>query len=83
MDANATQDVIQHVLTQTFAELGATGSVVRTILLRENYYAGQRIRCDGVQAVILAGGMVVDFYDETCGLLKTVSLEESDKEMAA
>ena len=32
---------------------------------------------------MLADGTAVDFYDETGMLLKTVGLEESDKEIAA
>ncbi len=48
MDVGAT-------LAQIFAELGATGPMVRTFLLRDRYFVGQRFRCGGFQAVLLYG----------------------------
>jgi len=81
MDAEATPDFLE----QTFAELGATdpASTTRTILLKDCFLVGQRFRCEGFQAVWMAGGSVVEFYDEAGELLKTVSLEEAAKKIAA
>jgi hypothetical protein len=83
MDAGATPDLLNQLLARTFAELGATGSVIRTILLRDRYFVGHKFRCDGIQAVWLAGGSVVEFYDEGGALVKTVSIETSDEKRAA
>ena len=81
MDAEATPDF----LVQTFAELGATdpASTTRTVLLKDRYFVGQRFRCEGFQAVWLAGGSVVEFYDETGELLKTVEFQSTVEKKAA
>jgi hypothetical protein len=83
MDADVTPDLLNRLLARTFAELGATGPMIRAILLRDRQFAGQDFRCEGFQAVWLAGGSVVEFYDEAGALRKTVSLEEADKRSAA
>ncbi|MGA2065409.1 MAG: hypothetical protein ABSG86_10580 [Thermoguttaceae bacterium] len=70
------------LLAQTFADLGATGAMVRTILLRDRRFAGQRFRCGGMQAVWLAGSGRIAFYDEGGTLLTTVRLE-ADEQRAA
>ena len=83
MDTGATPDLISQLLAQTFSELGATGSVARTLLLRDRQFIGQRFRCGGFQAVSLVGKEEIEFYDQTCVLLKTVRLEGTDKKSAA
>ena len=55
----------------------------RTLLLCDREFIGQRFRCEGFQAVLLAGGGVVEFYNQAGVLLKTISLEETDKKAAA
>ena len=57
--------------------------MVRTFLLCDREFIGQRFRCEGFQAVLLAGSGVVEFYDQAGKLLKTVSLKETDKKSAA
>ena len=79
MDAGATAEL----LAQTFAELGATGSVVRTLLLHDRQFVGQKFRCGGFQAVLLVDKDEIEFYDEAGVLLKTVRLEETEKKSAA
>jgi len=79
MDAGATAEL----LARTFRELGATGSVARTLLLHDRRFVGQRFRCGGFQAVLPAGRDKIDFYDQVGVLLKTVSLEETEKKEAA
>ena len=83
MDAGATPDLLNQLLARTFAELGTTGPMIPTILLRDRQFAGQNFRCEGVQAVVLTGGDAVEFYDEAGALLKTVSLAEAEKKTAA
>ena len=83
MDTGATPDLINQSCWKTFAELGATGSMVRMFLLCDRQFIGQRFRCEKVQAVMLAGKNVIEFYDQAGELLKTVSLEETEKKAAA
>jgi len=83
MDTDATPDLLSQLLAKTFAELGAAGPVVRTILIKDRYYVGQKFRCGGFQAMLLAGGNEIKFYDQAGELLKTVSLEEIEEKAAA
>ena len=83
MDAGARLDLLNPLLAKTFAELGATSPVIRTVLLKDRYLVGQRFRCEGFQAVLLAGGSVVEFYDEGGTLMKTVALEATEEKKAA
>jgi hypothetical protein len=70
------------LLARTFADLGATRPVVRTLLLRDRQFVGQRFRCEGVQAVWPAGSDEIAFYDEGGTLLKTVGIEADEKRVA-
>jgi len=83
MDTSATPNSTHQILSRTFAELGATGSVVRSVLLKDRYFFGQKFRCGDFQAVLLAGKDEIEFYDQSGELLKTVRLEETDKKVAA
>lgn len=83
MDAGATPDFFTQLLTRTFADLGATGPVVRIILLRDREYAGQRFLCGGFQAVALAGKNEIEFYNQAGELLKIARSEETEKKAAA
>ncbi len=83
MDAGATPDLLNQLLVQTFAELGATGPMVRSFLLHDRQFVGQKFRCGGFQAVLLAGGNEIEFCDEGGTLLKTVRLESTEEEKAA
>lgn len=83
MDTGAAQSFPQQLLIEIFSELGATGSIVRTILLRDRYFAGYRFRCDGLQAIQLAGEDVVKFYDQEQTLLKTVNVNPAEGKKAA
>jgi len=83
MSQGAVSAFSQQLLAEIFAELGAKGAIVRTILLRDRYFAGYRFRCDGFQAVQLAGEDVVRFYDQEQTLLKTVKLNPAKEKQAA
>ena len=82
MDVGAT-GLLHDLLEKTFGELGASGPMTRTLLLRDRQFAGQKFRCGGVQAVWLAGEDEIAFYDEGGALLKTVRLEETEKKAVA
>ena len=74
--------LLHDLLEKTFRELGASGPMIRTLLLRDREYVGQRFRRGGVQAVSLVGEDEIAFYDEGGVLVKTVRLEETDKKAA-
>jgi hypothetical protein len=82
MDAGVTPGSLHELPAKTFAELGATGPMVRTILLRDRQFAGQRFRCEGMQAVLPAGGNEIEFFDEAGVLLKTVSIKADERRVA-
>ena len=83
MEADARPDLLNQRLAETFAELGATGPMVRTFLLRDRYFAGQKFRCGGIQAVLLAGKDEIQFYDQAGLLLKKVRVGSAEDEQAA
>ena len=74
MDADAGADLLNRLLVKTFALLGASGPMVRSFLLRDRYYVGQKFRCGGLQAVLPAGKEEIEFGDQAGTLLKTVTL---------
>ena len=57
--------------------------MVRTFLLHDRHFVGQRFRCGGFEAVMLAGKGEIESYDQAGELLKLVRLEETDKKAAA
>ncbi len=79
MEADARPDLLNQRLAETFAELGATGPIVRAFLLRGRYYAGQRFRCGNIQAVLLAGKDEIEFYNPAGSLLTTVRVGSAEK----
>ena len=85
MDVGATPDFLHQLLAKTFAELGATdpASVIRTLLLKDRYFAGQKFRCGAFEAVLLTGEHEIKFYDESGTLLKTISVESQVQQKAA
>ena len=54
-----------------------------TILIQKGYFVGHKYRFDGGYAIRLAGKNAIEIYDDEGKLLKTVSLEETDKKRAA
>ncbi len=50
----------------------ADTSLVRTILMRDNHYAGRKYYYTGGYALCVAGSGVVEFYSEEGEPLKTV-----------
>ena len=56
---------------------------IRTILIQNGYFVGHKYRFDGGYAIRLAGKNEIEFYDQAGVLLKTVSLGETEKKIAA
>ena len=56
---------------------------MRTLLIQKGYFVGHKYHFDGGYAIRLAGKKVIEVYGDGGELLKTVSLEETDKKEAA
>ncbi len=82
MDEKTQADAMQQLVAKTFAELGATGPMIGTILLKDGYFVGDRFRCGGIQAVWL-GGEEIEFYGEDGKLVKRVGVEAVEEQKAA
>jgi hypothetical protein len=78
-------DRVYQLVVEGFRALGAADpeAVSRAILLRERRFVGHRFRCDGIQALRLAGEDAIAFYDDQGKLLKTVPLEAEPVNRAA
>lgn len=62
-----------------FRELGASdlGSISRSILLRDGFFAGQKFFCGDMVAIVPVGGEEVAFFGRDGGLRKAVRLREA------
>jgi hypothetical protein len=80
MDDQTQPHSVHQLVAQTFLELGATGPVIHTILLKDCHFGGDKFRCDGMHAVWAADSKVIDFYDEegTLKLQKTILIDTED-----
>ena len=78
-------EAVCELVVKGFTDLGASNpqSVSRSFLLRETHYAGERFRCDSLQAVWWLGGDAVEFYDASGRLLKSLSLAGASGRKAA
>ena len=65
------------LVAATLAELGipAPSPIIRTMLMRDGYFVGHKLRYDGGHAILRADGRTMEFYDEQGKLLRTVTLE--------
>ena len=68
---------IHNLVAATLAELGLPGptNFIQTMLMRDGYFVGHKLRYDGGHAIWLAGGSTIELYDEQGTLLKIVALE--------
>jgi hypothetical protein len=71
------------IVTATLAEMGVCTAPTRTILIQKGYFVGHKYHFDGGYAVRLAAKNAVEIYGDEGKLLKTVSLEETDKKDVA
>lgn len=77
---------IHDAVAATLTEMGlchAPATLVRTILIRDGYFLGEKYRFDGGYVISLAGKNAIDVYDGGGNVLKTVSLEMNGEEKAA
>ena len=58
-------------------------ALLRTVLIHDGFFLGEKYRFDGGYAIALAGKNAIEVYDDAGKLLKTVSLEVSGGEKAA
>ena len=67
---------IHDLVAATLAELGLPGptNFIQTMLMRDGYFVGHKLRYDGGYTIWLAGGNTIEFYDEQGKLLKTVTV---------
>ena len=77
------QPTIPDVVAATLAEMGLCVAPMRTLLIQKGYFVGHKYRFDGGYAVSLIEKHAIEIYDDEGKLLKTVSLEETDKKTAA
>ena len=68
---------IHEIVSGTMARLGlpAPVTVIQTVLMKDGYFVGHKLRYDGGCAIYSAGGSTIEFYDERGELLTTVPLE--------
>jgi hypothetical protein len=71
-------DRVHELIVAGFKELGADepDRITRMVLVKDLFFVGQRFLCGNIQAVLLADGDEIKFYDRQGKLLKTLSLEE-------
>lgn len=74
---------VHELVVGTFAELGVTGPVIHTILLKDCHFGGDKFRCEGMYAIWAADSKVIDFYDENGDLQLQKKLPAETEEAAA
>lgn len=76
---------VYQLVTETFAELGATDpqTVHRSLLLLRGYFAGQRFRCGDFEAMLPADHSRIEFRGPDGNLLRTINLAEPARQEAA
>jgi hypothetical protein len=77
---------IHDVVVAILGQMGlypTPASLLRTILIRDGYYVGQKYRFDGGYAMWVAATNVIEIYDADNNLLNTVAMEKPEEEEAA
>ena len=66
---------IHEQAVETFADLDipVVSEMVSTILIRDGPFIGHRFRYQSARAIRFAGGSIIEFYNETGKLLKTIT----------
>ena len=67
---------VYDLVAATLAELRlpAPTNVVQTMLMRDGYFVGHKLRYNGGHAVWLAGGDTIELYDDQGKLLTAVTV---------
>ncbi len=80
MDDKTLPNSAHQLVAKTFSELGVTGPVIHTILLKDYHFGGDKFRCEGMHAVWAADSDVIDFYDEdgNLKLQKTIATQAGE-----
>ncbi len=74
----------QDFVTATLREMGLSAAPMRTLLIQKGYFVGHKYRFpDGGYAIRLVGNSAIEIYDDAGKMLKTVSLEKTEKKDAA
>ena len=76
-------DEVQDAVAATLRKMGICATPMRTILIQRGYFVGHKYSFEGGYAIRLAGKNTIEVYDDDGKLLKTVTLEETDKNDAA
>ena len=68
---------IQELVAAILTELGlpTPRNVIRTMLMKDRYFVGQKLRYDGGYAILKAGANTLELYGEQGMLLRTVALD--------
>ena len=76
---------ILNLVAATLSELGmpAPTNIIPTMLTRDGYFVGWKIRYDGGHAILWAAGDVIELYDENGNLLRTVGIDTPEEGAAA
>ena len=77
---------IQDVVAATLAEMGlcsAPAALLHTVLIHDRYFVGHKYRFDGGYAVWLVQTNVIEIYGDDGKLLKTLTLEATERGTAA
>jgi hypothetical protein len=77
---------IHDTVAATLTEMGlceAPAAFVRTVLIRDGYFVGEKYRFDGGYAAWIAATSMIEVYDDAGKLLKTVAPGQSDGGKAA
>ena len=77
------QPSIYSAVAATLKEMGIRLAPMWTALIQKGYFVGHKYRFDGGYAVWLIEKNAIEIYDDTGKMLKTVSLEETEKKDAA
>lgn len=66
------------LVAATLAELGlpAPTDIIQTMLMKDGYFVGWKLRYDGGHALLSAGGTTIEVYNGQGTLVKTVGLED-------
>ena len=76
---------ILNLVAMTLSALGlpAPTNAIPTMLTRDGYFVGHKLRYDGGCAILWAASDAIEFYDEKGNWLKTVGIETTETGAAA